>query len=202
MIAIEKIADYIQKEDNKYKVQFVSVMKRFRRDFQLERESHLLWLCANLIAENGKSLIPAEESFRYSKERFNIVFPNKRYSPDPKKIAETVYGERLGNVNKGDGWLFRGRGYIQLTGRYNYREADKTIYKRTGLKFELELFPDILMSATISTFTLLAFYNMRLKTCKSFSCFVERITGSKWDYWRRVRILKKMTSYLDSYLVK
>jgi predicted chitinase len=177
-------------------------MKRFKGDFQLEDSNHILWLCANLVAENGKSLIPAEESFKYSKERFSIVFPNKRYSPDPKKIAETVYGGRLGNINKGDGWLYRGRGYIQLTGRYNYRKADETIYKRTGLKFELELFPDTLMSATISTFTLLAFYNMRLKTCKSFGCFVERITGSKWDYWRRVRILKKMTSYLNSYLVK
>jgi len=202
MIAIEKIADYIQKEDNRYKVQFISVMKRFKGDFQLEDSNHILWLCANLIAENGKSLIPAEENLSYSLERFKIIFPNKPYTRDKKKLAETIYGGRLGNVNKGDGWLFRGRGYIQLTGRYNYRKADEVIYKRTGLKFDLEFFPDTLTNATISTFALLAFYNIRLRGCKSFGCFVERITGSRWDYSRRIRILRKMKSYLNSYTVR
>ena len=46
----------------------------------------------------------------------------------------------LGNINPGDGPLYRGRGWIQLTGRNNYRQAGKAI------KVELELFPNLAQS--------------------------------------------------------
>lgn len=53
------------------------------------------------------------------------------HAADQKGIADLAYGGRLGNgpVGSGDGWLYRGRGLIQLTGKANYERFAKT----TGL---------------------------------------------------------------------
>jgi len=76
------------------------------------------------------------ENLNYSSIRLLEIFPkyfNKTladlYSRKPEKIANIVYGCRMGNGDKstGDGWKFRGRGYIQLTGRSNYIEFSKAV---------------------------------------------------------------------------
>ena len=53
----------------------------------------------------------------------------KDYERKPEKIANVIYANRMGNgtTASGDGWRFRGRGYIQLTGRDNYTAFGKSI---------------------------------------------------------------------------
>ena len=83
------------------------------------------------------------ENLNYSEKALNSVFGRyfgkgkrdaKEYARDQEKIANYVYQDEfrskrgaLGNVNPGDGWLFRGRGIKQLTGRNNYAQFGSSI---------------------------------------------------------------------------
>lgn len=79
-----------------------------------------------------------EENLHYRAETLDKVFPKyfknagrdaNAYAKQPEKIANVVYASRMGNGDtaSGDGYRFRGRGVIQLTGRDNYTAFGKSI---------------------------------------------------------------------------
>tara|TARA_B110000858_G_scaffold196580_1_gene255747 strand:- start:426 stop:1301 length:876 start_codon:yes stop_codon:yes gene_type:complete len=102
------------------------------------RVAHFLSQCAHESA-GFKRL---EENLNYSSKALRAVFgryfgsaPKRdadEYHRKPEMIANYVYMDeyrkyKMGNVNEGDGWLFRGRGLKQLTGRENYTNFGKSV---------------------------------------------------------------------------
>lgn len=79
-----------------------------------------------------------EENLNYSAESLMACWPHrfdadkaKEFARKPEKIANEVYGGRMGNVNPGDGWKYRGGAFIQITGHNNY----EAVSKLTGIDF-------------------------------------------------------------------
>ena len=79
-----------------------------------------------------------EENLNYSAQGLNGIF--KKYFPTlesaqpyarkPEMIANKVYGGRMGNgpESSGDGYKYRGRGLVQLTGRANYTQCSRDLF--------------------------------------------------------------------------
>ena len=98
------------------------------------------------IGHESGGLARIEENLNYSVEALLKLFGRHRISesdahrvgrrfgqaPDKEAIANLIYGgewgrKNLGNTQPGDGWLFRGRGLKQLTGRDNYKRCGDAI---------------------------------------------------------------------------
>ncbi len=97
------------------------------------RLAHFLAQCGH---ESGGFRL-TQENLNYSAKGlvgiFKKYFPTEaialQYQRNPQKIANRVYANRMGNGDEasGEGFKFRGRGYIQLTGKSNYSAFDKTV---------------------------------------------------------------------------
>jgi putative chitinase len=112
--------------------QIPSVMEKFQINTPL-RLCHFLAQCGhesgNFKAVNENLNYGAKGLLGIFKKYFPTEAKAKEYERKPEKIANLVYGGRMGNGPEasGEGYKYRGRGYIQLTGKDNYAAFDKVV---------------------------------------------------------------------------
>ena len=145
----------MDKKEIDISVKYKSLFSKYEINTPL-RKAHFM---AQIDAESG--LKPSRESLYYTKvdrlrEIFRRPFKNKSdsfiagYIKNSEKLANYVYANRMGNGNEssGDGFKYRGGGFIQLTGKDNYKKLSKD----TGIDYVskpelLETEADALISA-------------------------------------------------------
>lgn len=111
--------------------EFVAYFQQWAYTFDVDTPLRVAHFLSQVWHESG-NLRWTEENLNYSAKGLLNTFPKyfknmeeaEEYAYHPIKIANKVYGNRMGNGNEasGDGWRFRGRGLIGTTGRANYQE--------------------------------------------------------------------------------
>lgn len=118
---------------------------------------------AGLQSTFGKRLT-VEQCKMLGRQRGETAVPENRQAA----IANLVYGRRLGNKGPGDGWKYRGRGLIQITGLDNYRACS------IAVKTDLLLVPELLEKDEYAMRSAGWFWQSR--NCGKYAGDVERVT--------------------------
>ncbi|WP_206363501.1 glycoside hydrolase family 19 protein [Sphingomonas crocodyli] len=128
--------------------------------YGMDKPQRLAWLLAETANETG-SFTRFDENLNYSAEALVRTWPSRftpasapLYARKPEQIAEKAYGGRMGNDAPGDGWKYRGRGMLQLTGKDNYVRYDR----RLGLGLDTN--PEAAAIPALSLLIALEFYQL------------------------------------------
>jgi putative chitinase len=150
VITEEKIIALFPRASSDHVSEFYAQSEEIFSRFDLSRRPIRLHFFMAQIGHESGGLTLVQENLNYTTERLCAVWPNrfpdleaaKHCSNNPENLANTVYCGRMGNgpFETGDGWQYRGRGYIQLTGRDAYRHVGEI----AGL--DLEKSPDLASS--------------------------------------------------------
>ncbi|MGE0627743.1 MAG: peptidoglycan-binding protein [Hyphomicrobiaceae bacterium] len=144
MLTDERIREFAPRALPQYREALLAgneALAKYGLDASPLRLCHFLGQIGN---ECGRLTI-LEENLNYrTADRLRVVWPTRfptiasalPYVGNPQKLAEKVYGGRFDN-RPGDGWRYRGRGFVQITGRSSYREMGER------LKIPLEDQPDL-----------------------------------------------------------
>lgn len=170
----------------------------------VDRGRHRLEFFLAQIGHESCGLSQLSENLNYSAERLMQVWPRrfptlaaaKPYARNPEALANFTYGGRMGNglADSGDGWRFRGRGYVQLTGREGYREVGRAC----GL--DLEADPALAVSPDHALAVALGFWTWKRANSLCDTGDFERLTlsvnGGKTGWTDRVAWLERVRRVL------
>lgn len=178
------------------------------REFGITGPARAAMFLAQVAHESGE-LARLEESLWYSTpERIRAVWPSrfptvddaKPFVADPKALAEKVYGRRadLGNTHLGDGYRYRGRGPLQITGRAMYARCSVALF---GQDTDLLRVPEMLCEPRTGSRSAAWVWAVEKQlnstadqnTEEAFAWTTRRINGGlngqadRLAYWRRAR---------------
>ena len=116
----------------------INAINELFEKYEINTPERIACFFAQCSHESG-SFKAKVENLNYSADALNKVFGKyfgtkrdaTKYARNPEKIANVVYANRMGNGDEasGDGFKFRGRGFIQLTGKQNYTKFSNSIGK-------------------------------------------------------------------------
>jgi putative chitinase len=146
-----------------------------------ERQAAFIGQCAH----ESMNFTRLEENLNYSAEGLMKTWPSRfptleaaqPYHRNPEKIANKVYAGRMGNGNEesGEGWLYHGRGLIQLTGKDNYTLAGD------ALNMDFIHSPDYVLVPKYAALTAGWYWNKRQLNkeadAKDFTGMTKKING-------------------------
>lgn len=184
-------------------------------EFQINTPAREAAFLAQTVHESDGLRVMAED-LSYSAARLPVVWPRHFYlapeEPDgrldanlfehhPEALANVVYANRMGNgpESSGDGWRYRGRGLIQLTGR--------TLYTEAGAALQLDLVndPDALLQP-VAAARVAGWYWQRINgnaladpaTPQSFEQLTVAINGAALDQAHREQLWKQAQTLLGA----
>lgn len=179
--------------------EFVTTFNEYNDVFGFSSEFHVFAFLAQLRVEVGTDLKPKRENMNYTPKALRAIFKKYRNEPDASKrdgrtsshranqqnIANMAYGGRLGNDSHNDGWTFRGYGYIQLTGRYNFTQTAKVINSFLGDNLTADTIANE-DNVKYSLLTALAFYHLNdLKSAKNIDEVTAKVNKHTDSYGKR-----------------
>jgi putative chitinase len=129
MVTIEQLKEIFPHAKHENLEKFCEPLNKAMEEFSIDNPKRQAMFLAQCAHESGM-FSAVSENLNYKAETlvkvFHKYFPDldaaNDYAKQPEKIANKVYGNRMGNGDEesGDGYRYRGRGLIQLTGKNNY----------------------------------------------------------------------------------
>lgn len=129
VITQQQIRRAVPEASSKHLDSFVASFNQWAVHFGIDTPLRVAHYLAQVIWESNY-LKSVEENLNYSAEGLLKTFPRyfteataKDYAHQPIRIANRVYANRMGNGNEasGDGYRYKGRGFVMLTGKKNYQ---------------------------------------------------------------------------------
>ena len=112
---------------------FVPVLNVAMNRYQIVGARRIAAFIAQVGHESGH-LTRLVENLNYSADALRKTWPSRfnvelaaAAARKPEQISNIAYGNRMGNTAPGDGWKYRGRGLIQITGQNNYRACGEAL---------------------------------------------------------------------------
>lgn len=132
MFTLDQLQDYCSNAKSEILEALVENQETLIDDYEINTPLKMAHFLAQTSHESGGFRVMTE-NLNYSAGGLNKVFPKyfinagrnaNQYARNPEAIANIVYASRMGNgsTSSGDGWKYRGRGLIQLTGKFNYQK--------------------------------------------------------------------------------
>lgn len=135
-LTLEQLKECLPKAKEANLEKFIDGLNETFEVFDISTPKRVAMFLAQTGHESG-NFAATQENLNYSAKglvgTFKKYFPTEEsaaaYARNPQKIANRVYGGRMGNgpESSGDGYKYRGRGVIQLTGKDNYTACGKAL---------------------------------------------------------------------------